>query len=171
MAVFTLRVLHLCRLFRAGPDVTNPTTPLFYRDVFVLTRDDSDLQDDVIGDAGQVTSPASGFVRGLRAEGVPVCVLEGSDRVGGRVGRGNLVGSRVSDVAAVDRAGWERRVAEVAVSRTDRVTVAGCRCVQGLERRVVVWLTDWRRGGSDLDPYHGLLGMTRCTTHLVRVSP
>ena len=87
MAVFTLRVLHLCRLFRAGPDVTNPTTSLHYRDVFVLTRDNVNLQDDVIGDAGQVTSPASGFVRGLRAEGVPVCVLEGSDRVRGSKGQ------------------------------------------------------------------------------------
>ena len=71
MAVFTLRVLHLCRLFRAGPDVTNPTTPLQYRDVFVLY------------DGRRVTSSVSGFVRGLRAEGVPVCVLEGIDRVGG----------------------------------------------------------------------------------------
>ena len=63
MAVFTLRVLHLCRLFPAGPDVTNPTTPLQYRDVFVLY------------DGKYVTSPASGFVRGLQAEGVPgVCV-------------------------------------------------------------------------------------------------
>ena len=169
MAVFTLRVLHLCRLFRAGPDVTNPTTPLFYRDVFVLTRDDSDLQDDVIGDAGQVTSPASGFVRGLRAEGVPVCVLEGSDRVGGRVGRGTRVGSRVSNVAAVGRAGGESRVGDVAVSRTDRVTVADWRCVRGLERRVVVWLTDWR-GDLPVESYHGLLAKTRCTTQLVVVS-
>ena len=164
MAVFTLRVLHLCRLFRAGPDVTNPTTPLSYRDVFVLIRDDSDLQDDVIDDAGQVTSPASGFVRGLRAEGVPVCVLEGIHRVGGRVS------IWASDVAAVDRAGWESRVGEVAVSRTDRVTVAECMCVQGLERRVVVWLTDRRWGGPGLDRYHILVGMTRCTTQLVAVS-
>ena len=166
MAVFTLRVLHLCRLFRAGPDVTNPTTPLSYRDVFVLIRDDSDLQDDVIDDAGQVTSPASGFVRGLRAEGVPVCVLEGIDRVGGRVGQD----TRVSDVAAVDKAAWKSRVADVAVSRTDRVTVADWRCVRGLERRVVVWLTDWGVG-PDVDRYHWLFGMSRCTTQLVIVTP
>ena len=158
MAVFTLRVLHLCRLFRAGSDVTNPTTPLQYRDVFVLY------------DGRRVTSSVSGFVRGLRAEGVPVCVLEGIDRVGGRVGGGTRVGSRVSDVAAVDRAGWESRVGEVAVSRTDRVTVADWRCVQGLERRVVVWLTDWGVG-PDVDRYHWLFGMTRCTTQLVIVTP
>ena len=56
------------------------------------------------------------------------------------------MGIRVSDVAAVDKAGWESRVGDVAVSRTDRVTVADWRCVQGLERRVVVWLTDWGSG-------------------------
>ena len=156
MAVFTLRVLHLCRLFRAGPDVNNPTTLLQYRDVFVLY------------DERNVTSPA-GFVRGLQDEGVPVCVLEGIHRVGSGVGGGTRVGSRVSDVAAVDRAGWESRVADVAVSRTDRVTVAGWRCVRGLERRVVVLLTDWRVG-PDVDRYHWLFGMTRCTTQLVVVS-
>ena len=159
MAVFTLRVLHLCRLFRAGPDVTNPTTPLQYRDVFVLY------------DGSYVTSPAN-FVRGLQAEGVPACELEGIDRVGGRVGGGTRVGSRVSDVVAVDRAGWESQVGEVAVSRTDRVTVAEWKCVQGLERRVVVWVTDWREDnwpGGDL--YHMLFGMTRCTTQLVIVYP
>ena len=154
MAVFTLRVLHLCRLFRAGPDVTNPTTPLQYRDVLVLY------------DASYVTSPDSGFVRGLRDKGVPVCVLEGIDRVGGGVG------SRVSDVAAVDRAGWERRVGEVAVSRTDRVTVADWRYVQGLERRVVVLLSDWREEDwPGVDHYHGLVALTRCTSQLVTVFP
>ena len=168
MAMFTLRVLHLCRLFRAGPDVTNPTTSLSYKDVFVLMIDDSGLQDDIIDDAGKLTSPANGFVRGLRAEGVPVCVLEGIDRVGGRVGQN----TRVSDVAAVDKTGWESRVADVAVSRTDRVTVAGCRCVQGLERRVVVWLVG--AVGMDDRPsanrYRWLGGLTRCTTQLIMVS-
>ena len=152
MAVFTLRVLHLCRLFRAGRDVTNPTTPLQYRDVLVLY------------DESYVTSPDS-FVRGLRDKGVPVCELERIDRVGG----GTRVGSRVSGVAAVDRAGWERRVRDVSVSRTDRVTVAEWRCVQGLERRVVVWVADWRFG-PDADHYHGLVSLTRCTTQLVIVS-
>ena len=159
MAVFTLRVLHLCRLFPAGPDVTNPTTPLQYRDVFVLY------------DESNVTSPAN-FVRGLQDEGVPVCELEGIDRVGGGVGGGTRVGIRVPDGAAVDRAGWERRVGEVAVSRTDRVTVADWRCVQGLERRVVVWLAD-RRGEvwPGADPYQGLVGLSRCTSQLVTVFP
>ena len=95
--------------------------------------------------------------------------MEGIDRVDGRVGGGTRVGSRVSDVTAVDRAGWESRVGEVAVSRTDRVTVAVCRCVEGLERRVVVLLSDRRDVRPDADPHHWLLAMTRCTTQLVLV--
>ena len=81
------------------------------------------------------------------------------------------VGSRVFDVAAVDRAGWESRVGEVAVSRTDRVTVVDWWCVQGLERRGVVWLTERRRVWPGVDPYHWMFGPTRCTTQLVTVSP
>ena len=86
-------------------------------------------------------------------------------------GGGTRVGSRASDVAVADRAGWKRRVGDVAVSRTDRVTVAECSCVHGLERRVVVWLSDWKEDVSrGADPYHELFGLTRCTTQLVTVS-
>ena len=165
-----------CNLFRAGGGHTNA---LQYRDVMVLT-DDYNLQDDVRDDAGRVTSPASGFVRGLRDAGMPVCVLEGSDRVGGshRVGGSDRASDSSSDSdmtsgsgcgRVVDRAGWERRVADVALSRTDRVTVSGFRCVQGLERRVVVWLDDWRRGVRGLDRYYALPAFSRCTTQLITV--
>ena len=174
-----------CNLFRAGGGHTNA---LQYRDVMVLTTDDSQLQDDVTDDAGRVTSPASGFVRGLRDAGMPVCVLEGSDRVGGshRVGgsgndgasdsgsdSGMTRGSGSGSGRVVDRAGWERRVADVALSRTDRVTVSGWGCVQGLERRVVVCLTDrrWRRGVRGFDRYSALPAMSRCTTQLIIVYP
>ena len=57
------------------------------------------------------------------------------------------------------------------MSRTDRVTVADWRCVQGLERRVVVLLSDRREVRPGADPHHWLLALTRCTTQLVRVSP
>ena len=167
-----------CNLFRAG----GHTNALQYRDVMVLNADDSRLQDDVTDDAGRVTSPASGFVRVLRDAGMPVCVLEGSRRVGGshRVGgSGNDRASdsdsgRTSDSGSdrvVGRAGWERRVADVALSRTDRVTVSEWGCVQGLERRVVVWLEDWRwrRGLRALDLYFALPAMSRCTTQLIIV--
>ena len=60
-----------CNLFRAGGGHTNA---LQYRDVMVLTADGIGLQDDVTDDDGRVTSPASGFVRGLRDAGMPVCV-------------------------------------------------------------------------------------------------
>ena len=79
-----------CNLFRAGGGHTNA---LQYRDVMVITADDRRLQEDVTNHAGRVTSPASGCVRALRVAGLPVCVLEGSGRVGGS-GR------------VVDRAGW-----------------------------------------------------------------
>ena len=64
-------------------------------------------------------------------------------------------------------------MADVALSRTDRVTVSEWECVQGLERRVVVWLAGWRwrRGVSDLDIYFALPAMSRCTTQLIRVYP
>ena len=139
-------------MFRAGGGHTNA---LQYRDVMVIADDDSQLQDDVRNDAGRVTSPASGFVRGLRDAGMPVCVLEGSHRVGGSGSDSGMTSDMTSDSGSgrvVDRAGWERRVADVALSRTDRVTVSGWECVQGLERRVVVWVEDrrWRRRGSGL---------------------
>ena len=171
-----------CNLFRAGGGHTNA---LQYRDVMVLTADDSRLQDDVTNHAGRVTSPASGFVRGLRDAGMPVCVLEASDRVGGSGSgsgmtsdsgsdSGRVGGSGSGSGRVVDRAGWERRVADVALSRTDRVTVSGFRCVQGLERRVVVWLEDWRwrrRWDRAVDIYYALPAASRCTTQLITVKP
>ena len=186
-----------CNLFRAGGGHTNA---LQYRDVMVLTEDGSQLQDDVTDDAGRVTSPVSGFVRGLRDAGMPVCVLEGSDRVGGshRVGGSDRASGSGSDRASdsgsdrasdsgsdsdmtirsgsgrvVDRTGWEKRVADVALSRTDRVTVSECGCVQGLERRVVVWLAHWRwrEEVSGSDPAFPLPALSRCTTQLIIVNP
>ena len=158
-----------CNLFRAGGGHTNA---LQYRDVMVLTDDDN-VQDDVRDDAGRVTSPASGFVRGLRDAGMPVCVLEGSGRVGGSGSDSGMTSDMTSDSGSrrvVDRAGWERRVADVAVSRTDWVTVSGWRCVQGLERRVVVCLDDWRViSGSDV--YFALPATSRCTTQFIIAKP
>ena len=135
--------------FRAGRYVTNSPASLAYRDVFVLT-DDDDLHDEVRNDAGNVTSPASGVVVALRHEQIPVCVLEHRDRAG-------VV------------AGWESRVADVAVSRTDEVTVAHWRSVQGLERRVVVCLTNWPRDDVVGDLYT-LPAISRCTTQLILVN-
>ena len=107
----------------------------------VLT-DDLDLHDDIRDDAGNVTSPASGLVRALRDEQIPVCVLERSGK-------------------ADDVAGWERRMADVAVAQTDWVTVADWESVRGLERRVV------GLSPRDDDPYFSLFALSRCTTQLI----
>ena len=40
-------------------------------------------------------------------------------------------------------------MADVALSRTNRVTVSGCACVQEFERRVVVWLSHWGTHSTD----------------------
>ena len=135
--------------FRAGLSVTNSPASLAYRDVFVLT-DEENIHDEARNDAGNVTSPASGVVVALRHAQIPVCVLERRDRAG-------VV------------AGWESRVADVAVARTDEVTVAHCGFVQGLERRVVVCLTYWP---GDIIVYHFRLPViSRCTTQLIIVNP
>ena len=133
--------------FRAGRYVTNSPASLAYRDVFVLT-DDFYLQDETRNDAGNVTSSASGVVRALRRAQIPVCVLEHKDRAG----------------VAAER---ESRVADVAVARTDEVTVAHWLSVHGLERRVVVCLSKWPR---DVDDLFALFGFSRCTTQLIIVN-
>ena len=138
----------------ARDEATSPA-PLTYHDVFVLTRS-SELQDDVKDDAGRVTSPACGVVRGLRAAGVPVRVLGWRDRVR-------------------DRAGWERGVEDTAVGRTEGVLVTGYRAVGGLERRVVVWLPGRHQrfdaGDSDeeIEARDRLYAVSRCTSQLVVV--
>ena len=134
--------------FRTGRYVTNSPASLAYRDVFVLTQY-YDLHDEVRNDAGNVTLSASGVVVALRHEQIPVCVLETRDRAG-------VV------------AGWESRVADVAVSRTDEVTVAHWGSVQGLERRVVVWMSN-RPWDDVVDPFR-LSAISRCTTQLILVN-
>ena len=134
--------------FRAGRYVTNSPASLDYRDVFVLTFDDN-LRDETRNDAGNVTSSASGVVRGLRRAQIPVCVLEHRDR-------------------AVVVAGWESRAADVAVARRDEVTVAHWGSVQGLERRVVVCLSD--RPRIDVDFPSRMYVFSRCTTQLIIVN-
>ncbi|XP_070184409.1 uncharacterized protein [Littorina saxatilis] len=129
--------------------------PLSYRDVLIITRS-SELHDDIKDDAGQVTSPASGVVRGLRDEGLPVCVLGDQDL------RHNM-------------ARFERDVHDVAVAAKDRITVTDSSYVKGLERRVVVILPGreeaFDTGVSDemLDVNDRLFAASRCTTQLIMV--
>nr|KAG5685872.1 hypothetical protein BaRGS_003072 [Batillaria attramentaria] len=60
------QVLHVGQ---GGNTSSSSTTALQYRDVFVLSWDSH--HDDVRDDAGHVTRPANGVVRGLRQAGVP----------------------------------------------------------------------------------------------------
>ena len=141
--------------FHAGRHLDTSPAPLTYNDVFVLTRS-CELQDDVTDDEGNVTSPASGFVRGLRDADFPVRVL----------GAKNL---------ERDRKGWERGVEQAALSRGNHVTVTYSAAVMGLERRVVVWLRG-SRGDADkglseelVDAGDRLFAVSRCTTQLLMV--
>ncbi|XP_070183023.1 uncharacterized protein [Littorina saxatilis] len=138
-----------------GNSLPNSPAPLSYSDVFILTQS-SELHDDIKNNAGQVTSRASDLVRGLRDEGLPVCVLGQQDW------RHNT-------------ARWERDVHDVAVAATDRVTVTRYNYVQGLERRVVVVLPGWDKetdeGLSDelIDLQDRLFAASRCSTQLIMV--
>ncbi|XP_070203224.1 uncharacterized protein [Littorina saxatilis] len=144
------------RRLGVGSSAANSPSRLSYRDVFVLTRSD-DLQDDVTDEAGQVTSPASGVVQGLKDAGVPVSVLGVQDWLH-------------------NRARWERAVQDVAVAATDTVTVAWYGWVKGLERRVVAVLQGRDRGDDDagktdekIDRLNRLSAVSRCTTQLITV--
>ena len=143
----------------AGSFVTESPAPLKYSDVFVMTRS-TELQDDVKDESGNVTSRASGVVRGLRAADLPVGVLAVKDWV-------------------LDRAGWESRVEDMAVARTDQITVAFSSTMCGLERRVVVVVQVGRdQSGDGVSLYNDeqieatdrLHAMSRCTTQLVLVA-
>ena len=139
----------------AGAIIPGSPAPLRYSDVLVVTRS-SDLQEQVRDDTGEVTSPASGVVRGLRAEGLPVCVLEWTDM-------------------RRDVQKWEDKLVDVALAGTDQVTVADYGAVSGLERPVVVWLPGRWRGDDDvraddrIDAFDRLIGVSRGTTHLIVV--
>ncbi|XP_070202899.1 uncharacterized protein [Littorina saxatilis] len=144
------------RRLGVGRSAANSPSRLSYRDVFVLTRSD-DLQDDVTDEAGQVTSPASGVVQGLKDAGVPVSVLGEQDLLH-------------------NEARWEGAVQDVAVAATDTVTVAWYDWVTGLERRVVAMLQardqdDDDRGLTDewIDHDDRLIAVSRCTTQLIMV--
>ncbi|XP_070209383.1 uncharacterized protein [Littorina saxatilis] len=131
-------------------------TSLKYRDVFVLTRS-SQLQDSVRNNDKYVVSPASGMVLGLRETGLPVHVL----------GR---------QIRAQDKAKWENEMGNVALAKADMIVVAHGGEVTGLERRIVVILQGWFRGGDDgksdrdIDSSDRLLSFSRCTTQLIMVT-
>lgn len=88
---------------------SNGPPPLQYRDVLVMC--DGYPTDDRVDSNGQVTTTASGLVRGLRACHVPVRVVEKGD---------------------------EAAIRDTALGVGDLVTVTEWDVVRGLERKVVV---------------------------------
>ena len=139
----------------AGNDATANPHPLSYSDVFVLSRSRRELQDEVVDEAGKVTSEACGVVRGMRQENVPVRVLGWNDW--GRRGQE-----------------WTVQLAHTVMARTDEVTVADWGVVRGLERRVVVWLPGRDKGDEvetdeAVDAQDRLFAVSRCTTQLLVV--
>ncbi|XP_070177871.1 uncharacterized protein [Littorina saxatilis] len=117
--------------------------PPRYRDVLVLSWD-SFFRDEEDDASGNVTNRASGFVRGLRDEGIPVTVLETGDA------------DRVKDVATM--------------AGPDHVIAAGSRFVQGLERKIVVYVQTSKPVYDDED-WGRLFAMSRCTSQLIWVKP
>ncbi|XP_076447269.1 uncharacterized protein LOC143284478 isoform X2 [Babylonia areolata] len=133
---------------------TTCPAPLQYKDVFIVTRS-SDLRDDVTDDTGKVVTSASGVVRGLRKARVPLYVLDAA--------------------AQHNRTKCQSIVSGMGVARFDRVVVSFSTFLQGLERKVVVWLPGENHRLSEeyiiesselLDRVHAL---SRCTTQLVIV--
>ncbi|KAL8619082.1 hypothetical protein ACOMHN_019354 [Nucella lapillus] len=138
----------------ASPPTSTSPAPLQYKDVFIVTRS-SDLHDDVTDDAGRVSRSASGVVKGLRLAGVPLSVLGMS--------------------APLDRARCQGIVKGMGLLSFDRVVLSFSTFLQGLERKVVVWLPGENRRLTDeciiessevLDRVHAL---SRCTTQLIMV--
>ncbi|KAL8560829.1 hypothetical protein ACOMHN_032941 [Nucella lapillus] len=136
---------------KRGP-ATSVKTPsaLRYSDVMIIPdyyQDIEDLRDDDDDDDNTVNSPtgdarkASGIVRGLRAQGVPVYVVRKKDA--GRIG-------------------------ELARAAREAVAVVGWGVSNGLERKVVVSVGQGRSMGDGR--VSGVLhGASRCVSQLVYV--
>ena len=132
-------------------DARPTSTPMQQQDAFILTRH-SDLGED------------SGVVQGLRAAGLRVCVLSNMA----------LRARKEAEGEAQGRKSVLQDVRDVALCRTDRVTVAEWNLVRGLERRLVVTLPGFREGDEGYSPElrdfnDRLEAASRCTTQLIRV--
>nr|KAG5701993.1 hypothetical protein BaRGS_034575 [Batillaria attramentaria] len=131
----------------------NAPSPLQYRDVLVLTRS-ADLHETTTDENNQEKTRASGVVRGLRSQDIPVGVL----------------GWRRDDV---DR--WQKELDDLAVAKIDKVTVARWRAVDGLERKVVVYLpgrdtgVDGHQTLEEVDADDRLRLVSRASTQLIMV--
>ncbi|XP_070178509.1 uncharacterized protein [Littorina saxatilis] len=125
---------------KTGRAMGNHPQPPRCRDVLLLTWD-SYLHDVT---TGKNTRPASGLIRGLRQAGFPVTVLETGDKMA------------VGVVATM--------------SGPDEIVAAGSRFVQGLERKIVVYVETAQPVYFDLD-WARLCSMSRSTSKLIHVKP
>ncbi|XP_070184129.1 uncharacterized protein [Littorina saxatilis] len=138
------QILHMLRIGETGRSSSSPQPPR-YKDVFILT-DEATLHDTERDVSGQETRAASGMVQGVRETGVPVTVLEPRDAVG------------VRDVATM--------------AGPDHVVAAYSLDVQGLERKVVVFVQTVRSQSGSFDKKRGMLSaISRTTAQLVWVKP
>ncbi|KAK7096074.1 uncharacterized protein [Littorina saxatilis] len=133
-------VLDNLHVGKTGQLSKNSPQPPRYRDVILLTWD-SCFHDKT---TGKKARPASGLIRGLRQKGFPVTVLETGDA--------NAVG------------------AVGTFSGSDEIVAAGSRFVQGLERKIVVYVETAQPVYYDLD-WGRLCSMSLCTSQLIHVKP
>ncbi|KAK7479371.1 hypothetical protein BaRGS_00029363 [Batillaria attramentaria] len=142
----------------ACPEVNSPP-PLQYRDVFIITRA-NEMNKTFTVEEGRVVSRDDGFLQGLCSTGVSV------------------------DLALFSTASRQaqKEMSTVAIARKNVVTMSAWDTLQGLERKVVVWLPG--RASNDFDPTRAgdlwrekerdklkdkLAGFSRCSTQLVLV--
>ncbi|KAK7096278.1 uncharacterized protein [Littorina saxatilis] len=124
-------------------DPTSGPQPPRYRDVLILTWD-SFFREANKATRFRPARTASGLIVGLREAGFPVTVLETGDDVA------------VGPVATM--------------TGPDHVIAAGSRFVQGLERKIVVYVETDKPVYFDLD-WGRLCAMSRCTSQLIHVKP
>ncbi|XP_070178513.1 uncharacterized protein [Littorina saxatilis] len=133
-------ILNTLHVGRRGRVAGNNPQPPRCRDVIVLTWDSYFREETT----GRTAREASSLIRGLRHSGFPVTVLETGD---------------ADAVGAV-----------ATMSGPDEIVAAGSRFVQGLERKIVVYVETAQPVYYDLD-WARLCSMSRSTSKLIHVKP
>ncbi|XP_076445773.1 uncharacterized protein LOC143283420 isoform X2 [Babylonia areolata] len=168
--------------------VPKSSKPLQFRDVLIVMHLSGENKDDIYDPTGKLLSPASPFVRGLRAKGVPVCVVDyptftESTLDEARWKKHHSKGCRVpveevEDAESLEESQkwedqrqlvltqWKTKMEDMATSRHDHVIVTPDWFVQGLERKVVVAVMT---SVTELKHLDRMKSVSRCTTHLIIV--
>jgi hypothetical protein len=121
---------------------------LHYRDVIILSTrlNTEELQDCFVE---LDTLQTSGFISGLQAEGLPVCVVHKASHsalLPQVLYRGKNVMSLIHRVSTINtdisQAAYERNLRDFALADKDAISVTSIHYVKGMERRVVVSVAD-----------------------------